>query len=97
MRFLTEEEERQYLAQSPPSNLLFPRDPDMPLFSSGEDTPRQTQLSQEKHPQWDVVPNDNEDNPGWVDLPEENANGKGNQDWDVNRVNAGVKQMWGER
>ena len=42
VRFLNENEERQYLSQSPPSNTLFPRDQDPSfLSSSGDETPRQ--------------------------------------------------------
>jgi len=43
VRFLNEDEERQYLTQSPPSNTLLPRDQDTTVFtSSGEETPRPT-------------------------------------------------------
>jgi len=42
VRFLNEEEERQYLSQSPPSNTLLPQE------SSGEETPRQFRSSQSK-------------------------------------------------
>lgn len=43
MRFLNEDEERQYLEQSPPSNTLLPKDPN--VIRSGEDTPRVTDQS----------------------------------------------------
>ena len=66
VRFLNGDEERQYLAQSPPSNTLLPRDP---ISSTGEDTPRQTQLSQSKH-EWNVNPADEEE---WVDEPEDHS------------------------
>jgi hypothetical protein len=42
VRFLNDEEERQYLSQSPPTNTLLPQG------SSGEETPRQPRSSQSK-------------------------------------------------
>lgn len=66
VRFLNGDEERQYLAQSPPSNTLLPRDP---IPSTGEDTPRQTQLSPSKQ-RWNVHPPDEGE---WVDEPEDTS------------------------
>ena len=70
VRFLNEDEERQYLAQSPPSNTLLPRDQDTTVFSSsGEETPRPT-ISHTKQ-QWIQSTEDtnNQDEGGgeWVD------------------------------
>jgi len=42
VRFLNEEEERQYLEQSPPSNTLLPPLENQIPPGSGEETPRQT-------------------------------------------------------
>jgi hypothetical protein len=41
VRFLTEEEERQYLSQSPPTNTLLPKD-DVYMANTGDETPRPT-------------------------------------------------------
>lgn len=69
VRFLNGDEERQYLAQSPPSNTLLPqRDP---FPSTGEDTPRQTQLSHTKQQQWNTNPYHDNDEEEWIDEPEE--------------------------
>jgi len=47
VRFLNEEEERQYLAQSPPTNTLLPRD-DAYAADTGEETPRPTTTASAK-------------------------------------------------
>ena len=47
VRFLNEEEERQYLAQSPPTNTLLPRD-DAYAMDTGEETPRPTATASAK-------------------------------------------------
>ena len=72
VRFLNEDEERQYLAQSPPSNTLLPRDHDFLLASSGEDTPRQPNLIKEWNTDSGEVGNDGNDgydDVEWVDEP----------------------------
>jgi hypothetical protein len=61
VRFLNEEEERQYLMQSPPTNTLLPRQETTSTQDSGEDTPRQTILVSRE---W------NDDD--WIDDPEPN-------------------------
>jgi hypothetical protein len=62
VRFLNEEEERQYLEQSPPSNTLLPK---QPIIHSGQDTPR---VSTQSTHHW------NEDDDGdWVDEEEPSA------------------------
>jgi len=72
VRFLNGDEERQYLAQSPPSNTLLPRNP---TLSSGEDTPRQPQTTQPLEQEWNTHPKDDEE---WVDDPEDAKGG-----WEV--------------
>ena len=58
VRFLNDEEERQYLAQSPPTNTLLPRP------SSGEETPTQPPKGQ-----WETdVAGDDDDE--WIDEPD---------------------------
>lgn len=66
VRFLNEDEERQYLAQSPPTNTLLPREV---AESSGEETPRQPTLSK----QLKAESPGNADDDEWVDEPEEES------------------------
>ena len=68
MRFLNEDEERQYLAQSPPTNTLLPREI---AESSGEETPRQPTLSK----QLKTESPRNADDDEWVDESEEESTG----------------------
>jgi beta-lactam-binding protein with PASTA domain len=70
VRFLNEDEERQYLAQSPPSNTLLPRDQDTTILSSsGDETPRPP-ISHTKQ-QWIQLTEDTTNQGGgggeWVD------------------------------
>jgi hypothetical protein len=67
VRFLNEDEERQYLEQSPPSNTLLPKDPI--ILSVGEDTPRG--INQSARSRW------NEEG-DWVD---DAGNTSGGEDW----------------
>lgn len=76
VRFLNEDEERQYLAQSPPSNTLLPREDQEPFqfgSTTGEDTPRQTTSILHSKESWDNPshPAGEEVDPGgqWVDDP----------------------------
>jgi len=90
VRFLNEDEERQYLAQSPPSNTLLPRDQETSPFSSGEETPRPTtQISHEKA-KW-ISSETNTDEGGWVDEPEVQAQSR--DDWDVDGMITGVQKV----
>jgi len=86
VRFLNQDEERQYLAQSPPSNTLLPRDHESGPFTSttGEDTPRQATSSiPHSKESWDTSAGEDVDPGGeWVDdpLPEDTPHGENSRD-----------------
>jgi len=69
VRFLNEEEERQYLEQSPPSNTLLPKNQ---MVQSGEATPRVTNQSviQSK---WEQHHQQEDDEGEWVDEPDDSS------------------------
>ena len=93
MRFLNEDEERQYLAQSPPTNTLLPRDQGI-KESSGEDTPRQPNLVK----QWNTtqVSGQEGDDDEWVDESEEESGADPHitrEEWNVEGMAKGVQDV----
>ena len=86
MRFLNEDEERQYLAQTPPSNTLLPRNQELSQFvSTGEDTHRQATSKLSSKESWDNPSHPNEgivSGGEWIDDPvAENGQGADRDDW----------------
>jgi beta-lactam-binding protein with PASTA domain len=86
VRFLNEGEERQYLAQSPPSNTLLPRgDQQQTMFpSSGEETPRPPMNQRSKRWISSSPDNHNEEEGGWVnEVQPETTTEDSKNEWNV--------------
>jgi hypothetical protein len=96
VRFLNDDEERQYLSQSPPSNTLLPRDQQdqSSTFSSstGEETPRPPMST--KQP-WIHTPeiDENEEEKRENDEPEsQNSRKEVGDDWNVDGMIDGERE-----
>ena len=98
MRFLNEDEERQYLAQSPPSNTLLPRsgqDTTQQFESTGEDTPRQITSTLPTKESWDNPDQDVDLGGEWVDdpIPQDTHHERGSRDDWMDGMIAGVQKV----
>lgn len=91
VRFLNEDEERQYLAQSPPSNTLLPRNQENVKNSSGEETPRPTLAT--KHPQWNTTTEDHGAGDGEEEWIEEPEGTEGRENSNVGSMTTGVQNV----
>ena len=98
VRFLNEDEERQYLAQSPPSNTLLPRsgqDTTHQFASTGEDTPRQITSTLPTKESWDNPDQDVDSGGEWVDdpIPQDTHHERGSRDDWMDGMIAGVQKV----
>ena|SRR5271156_1444309 len=74
VKFLTSDEERQYLSQNPPTNTLLPQFPGTNhiLNSDGQETPTLKTWSQPSQQQWSIQEEDDGgDEDEWIDEPNE--------------------------